>query len=427
MAKGANRVGKIAADTARVREKIINHPGIQLDSMIEQLGLPRSTVLSVLDGLADDQEVCQHGKYRVKVGRNTLTVQGLREMMQSMQGSRTGIPGQAERLIYLYNHLHNALPDGGLTMKQLKYYYEDLFVRSESEITSQSALERMIYRDLRALDEMGIVIERSTGGNLPPKYRLRMAYLPKLVPENATAVYIGLMLFKGTVLNEPVNQAQQQLRKAFFNRPVSEIERLSQRFHIINDTLAHPENFGDKFGKLTQAVIESCRLRIEYTKISGETSTRVIEPLGMICKRNVWYLVAREPQNGEYRTFRVDQISDVCIRTGDKFKYPEDFSLHEYYGESWGVFRNDEVQKVRLKFSPDVARRVTNLRYHESQRVEAEEPDGSVILSFTVCGLIELTTWVLQWGKEVEVLEPENLRERVLAMAREVIEIYDRR
>lgn len=107
-----------------------------------------------------------------------------------------------------------------------------------------------------------------------------------------------------------------------------------------------------------------------------------------------------------------------------QFVYPSDFSLTEYIGSSWGVFTNDEVQNVKLKFSPQVRTRVKNIRYHRTQEVIEEMADGSIIIGLEVCGLIELKSWLLQWGKEVEVLEPIFLRQELRKLAQEVAELY---
>ncbi len=75
-----------------------------------------------------------------------------------------------------------------------------------------------------------------------------------------------------------------------------------------------------------------------------------------------------------------------------------------------GVINDGEVCRVRLSFNQAVAHRVKNLIYHPSQIIEDELSDGSVIISFEVCGIAELTTWIMQWGNMVEVLEAYWLR-----------------
>jgi len=41
---------------------------------------------------------------------------------------------------------------------------------------------------------------------------------------------------------------------------------------------------------------------------------------------------------------------------------------------------------------------VKNVLYHPSQKIEEELPDGSVLVSFAVCGLTEMVGWLFQWG-----------------------------
>jgi hypothetical protein len=53
-----------------------------------------------------------------------------------------------------------------------------------------------------------------------------------------------------------------------------------------------------------------------------------------------------------------------------------------------------------------------SLRAHESKRVR-HLPDGSLDLTFHVAGLDEIKRWVLSFGPEMVVLEPEQLREMV--------------
>jgi proteasome accessory factor B len=162
---------------------------------------------------------------------------------------------------------------------------------------------------------------------------------------------------------------------------------------------------------------------MRYCNNQGKETERILEPLGLVCKRGVWYLFANNKIDG-HRTFRVDQIQSLRTRENERFEYPQGYSLQEQIKSSWGVFCNDEVSRVRLKFSPAVAHRVQNLRYHISQRLIETCPDGSVIMQFEVCGLLELQSWILQWGNQVEVLEPAILREDICEIARQIADKY---
>lgn len=119
----------------------------------------------------------------------------------------------------------------------------------------------------------------------------------------------------------------------------------------------------------------------------------------------------------------MDQITDILPYTSERFEMPGEFSLKEHMGQSWGIMNDGEICRVRLKFSPQVAHRVKRLIYH-SQKIEEEPVDGSVIMSFEICGIDEMKTWLVQWGDTVEVLEPGWLRKDMYEIARRVLELY---
>lgn len=419
------RIGKIAELTGKIKGFIQENPGVDEETIMKAININRNTFYNILIGLSGDPDLCQKGIFRIKKGGRRLAVEQVeRWLKERHEKGAGGYPKQPERLLYLYHHLHRAIPDGGLTLKQLEDYYLDLIERSGSQPTSPEALKRMLYRDLKALEEINITFDRPYTGS--KKYCLRANYLPKLAPESAAAVYVSMLLFQNTVLDQALSGARFELERAFFKRSAWDPKLLQDRIHIVGDTLANPEQFGGQFGKLVRSVAESHPIRITYIKINREISDRVLEPVGMVCKRGVWYVIARLPENHEYRTFRVDQIEHIYVREGEVFHYPEDFDVGAYLGSSWGVFKNDEVQKVYLRFTPDVAPRVKSLRYHCTQELVEEEADGSVIIGFEVCGLIELRSWILQWGTQVEVLKPEELRVQVTEMAQKVYNLYQK-
>lgn len=77
-------------------------------------------------------------------------------------------------------------------------------------------------------------------------------------------------------------------------------------------------------------------------------------------------------------------------------------------------------RNVVVRFSPSVARSVAEKTWHRTQRVEWNE-DGSLDLHVTVSGLKEISLWILGYGKEAEVLGPDELREIVKSNIEEMI------
>ena len=73
---------------------------------------------------------------------------------------------------------------------------------------------------------------------------------------------------------------------------------------------------------------------------------------------------------------------------------------------------HDEVYTVKVRISPGWARWVGEKIWHESQKAK-KNGDGSLELTFRIAGLDEIKRWILSFGPEAVVLEPEKLKEMV--------------
>jgi predicted DNA-binding transcriptional regulator YafY len=97
--------------------------------------------------------------------------------------------------------------------------------------------------------------------------------------------------------------------------------------------------------------------------------------------------------------------------TDERFTPPKDFNLDDFMRHSFKVM-HDELYTVRVRISPAWARWVGEKIWHESQRAK-KNGDGSLELTFKVAGLDEIKRWVLSFGPEAVVMEPEKLQEMV--------------
>jgi len=323
------------------------------------------------------------------------------------------------RLNKIVDYLNKKTPYGGVTVKELVEKFE--------------VSERQIHRDLNTIqNEFRVPIiknERLPGGEKHIFYCLEAGYLPSLSPEKATVLFLSLLQQKGSALAGQLNELKDVLVSTLFkyhyNPAELAVEKLQNRIHLVEEDLAEPAKVGDIFAKLVAALKDCYQVKIRYfVAYSREETERVVKPYGLICKRQNWYLVAFCLNRQDIRVFRVDQIIDALPYTKEKFDYPEDFKLKEYMAKSWGVINDGELCRVKLKFSPNVAFRVKNIIYHPSQAMDEELADGSIIVSFNVCGIKEMKTWIVQWGSSVEVIEPYWLREDMYKMAEDILKVY---
>src|SRR5207247_7367817 len=100
---------------------------------------------------------------------------------------------------------------------------------------------------------------------------------------------------------------------------------------------------------LSDAVWDAYRLEIEYER-SDRTVTRILEPLGLVIKAGVWYLVARTED--QIRTYRVSRVVAAC-RLDERFERPDAFDLASYWTESSAAYERDAPrQEVVVRVRP---------------------------------------------------------------------------
>ncbi len=89
---------------------------------------------------------------------------------------------------------------------------------------------------------------------------------------------------------------------------------------------------------LQRAVIAHRRVALGYDTPRRGRTTRTVEPLGLIIKQGVWYLLA--DTDAGRRSFRLDRMWSVDL-TDDRFEYPDDFDL----GAAWDAITTSYVER----------------------------------------------------------------------------------
>ncbi len=166
-----------------------------------------------------------------------------------------------------------------------------------------------------------------------------------------------------------------------------------------------------------------------------EPSTFEIEPYCLKVVKRRWYVVARSPyysqRNREkgikpsdvYLVYALDRISDVQD-TGKTFKMRKNFDVHHYFEGCCGVITSDEpIQRIVLLAYGGFADYLRTLPLHESQQ-EIESDDESTLFEYRLKPTFDFYQLVLAQGDQVEVLEPESVREEMRNFAQNLLNLY---
>jgi predicted DNA-binding transcriptional regulator YafY len=190
-------------------------------------------------------------------------------------------------------------------------------------------------------------------------------------------------------------------------------------FKVLKDTV-----FYDSLESLFQKIVINRKvIEIVYFTMSRKKMTRrEVDPYRLWYVDGGFYLIGYCRWKKEIRIFAIDRIKKLHL-SDETFEVPDDFDVDELTKYSFGVF-HDEPVKVRVHFSADVAGYIKEKVWHASQRIEVLD-DGSVIFEAEVAGTEEIKFWIMRWGSNAYVLEPEELREEIQSEAAGMLVMYE--
>ena len=351
-----------------------------------------------------------------------------------------------EALIKILITIMDKTSDGGATMEDLKDVYQDI----RGNVPSNKTIYRAIRRLNLIFDPLAYGETSDEDDELSPEELLPPVIQAHRVKGITRYLYTGELW--GTRLD--ANQAllmtiglytqQRGLLKDHFESVISELLRdllvkisalkntykeVEQYVYISGFGPADPPRSIARIREIMRAIRLRKRVRLEYLRsYDGATTKREVEPYGLICRSNNWYLVAFCLQRQGRRVFLLDHIKRMDLVEASLFKWPEEFSLHDVYKHAWGVWTQDsketsEPEVVCLKINKGIAERFKLVNFHDSQQIRSL-PGDEIEVTYRVTGAREMLPWLMSWGAAIEVQKPEWLREALASGLREMLSVY---
>jgi predicted DNA-binding transcriptional regulator YafY len=201
--------------------------------------------------------------------------------------------------------------------------------------------ERTAHRDMEALCTAGIplIAHRGSQGG----WELQKGWRTK-VPGLDDAELQGLLMVQPSALGDRkiTAAAQRAFDKLMASLPTpmrAQADSIRARLHI-DPTGWRPLTDDPTMLPVVQnALAQNCKLTFHYTRPDGETSSRTVDPLGIVCKQTVWYLVAQTPAG--MRTYRVSRMRDA-VALALQFERPAKFDLAAYWKQSTAKLRDQK-------------------------------------------------------------------------------------
>lgn len=289
--------------------------------------------------------------------------------------------------------------------------------------------ERTIYRDMDALSAAGIPVyaERGPGGGcaLLDSYRTNLTGLTQDEVRALFMLSIPAPLAQLGVDSE-LKAALLKLSAALPATRRHDEERARQRIHLDSSGWSEASEPVPHLQTLHQAVWQERRLHLTYRLIFDARAEWLVDPYGLVAKADAWYLVCA--RDGHLRVYGVSQVLDATMSV-DRFERPPDFDLAGFWrAHCEAVEENRARYPVTVRVAPEF---VQWLPHYFGEPIREEiaatgppDADGWIRLSLPFGSLEEARDRILSFGRAVEVIEPQALRNSVLDYARQTVLLY---
>jgi predicted DNA-binding transcriptional regulator YafY len=286
---------------------------------------------------------------------------------------------------------------------------------------------KTIERDMRVLSLAGIVIDEH--GTSPKQYRVRPDQqfpVLNLTQDEILGQATATVITSAAGLNVTAGAKPTSAKLAASREEVDDLIRdATSVMEVLGLKLADHSGHADILKAIQLALIESRQLAGEYASPYKTKPVKLtLHPIRLCLVNQAWYLIAKSGDNEPPKTYRVQRFKTLK-RLDVMSIVPAEFSVREYFGNAWGVYRGQKPYDVEIQFNSDAAPLVCETTWHDTQKVVAREKNGSITLAFKVDGLDEILWWVLGWSGRAKVIKPTELRTMVVEQLQAALKLNE--
>lgn len=269
---------------------------------------------------------------------------------------------------------------------------------------------RTINRDIEELCRAGIPIQttQGTGGGIciMDGYRMDRTLLTS---KDMQMILAGLRSLDSVSGSGYYRQLMEKLQ-------AGSSEFISGRDSILIDLSSwYRESLAPKIEKIQEAIDNSHLLKFRYYAPFGE-SNRMVEPYYLVFRWTSWYLWGWCCNRQDFRLFKLNRMDEV--RETDQTFPRREVPLPNLSDEK--IFPGGI--KVRALFHPDMKWRLIE---EFGPNCFTEKEDGRLLFMADYTDMEYLVSWLLTFGDKAEVLEPVQVREKLIRKAKNMIGVYE--
>ncbi|MDQ6980570.1 MAG: WYL domain-containing protein [Ghiorsea sp.] len=170
------------------------------------------------------------------------------------------------------------------------------------------------------------------------------------------------------------------------------------------------------------ALLYHRRLSVRYQPRHAKEKAYNLNPLGLVLKGGVSYLVCTISDYTDIRLLTLHRLRDVQTLNTPTI-IPDGFDLDAYIEAGEMGFMHQGDITLQALFTKGAALHLYERALSNDQIMQTQE-NGRVLLTATVQNTSELHWWLLGFGNQVEVLQPDSLRQTMIQKIQDAAQQY---
>lgn len=295
-----------------------------------------------------------------------------------------------------------------------------IHLQSKPIVTAQELADRFevslrtIYRDIRSLEQAGVPIYSEAGVGyalvdgykMPPTLFTREEALSFVAAEKIMQVYVD------QELSDHFASALYKMKAVLRTAQKAEVSEIAPAVVMRSEKTLLNKKAPSALSTLFKSISLKQQVSIAYVNGSEkETTSRIVEPIGVFHENNFWYFMAYCHLRQSYRQFRSDRVQSIVLLE-DSFTR-EHGDLEQYLPNRLGEQRQVEVRIL-------VAKKVASYLVWDRNYygfVEEIVKDDQVEMHFKMKDFDNgFPRWFLMFADQAEILEPIELKEKVVQL-----------
>ncbi len=296
-----------------------------------------------------------------------------------------------------------------------------------AELYSIPAERKSIYADIDALREYGMDIvnvrtpKRGYYLRTRPFDDAEVRLLTDAVlaakfisPDNTTSLVKKIGAFQ----SEP--QEQMLLRQVYVNHTTKcDNDALYDIISVLNEAIETE----------VQVQFDYARRKLEQRFVrKSNARTFVVNPYALIWSNDHYYLVCNNPKYNNLMHVRLDRISNIRLTKTPRrhfsavSQYKDAFDSADYANRLFNMF-SGESGEIRLLCSNHIIDDILD-RFGETVPLRVENSEQFIVRA-TVELSEGLVSWILQFGSDIQVISPPELKTAVQERVRAIAKLYE--